>query len=73
MVSTQRHTQETRQFVCDLVNEPEGGGHASSFEKEGPLARGAMFLLSNRGGGGGGALAWGGPMAWGCWNVSTTQ
>ena len=29
---------------CDLVKK-SGGGHVSSFERGGPLARGAMFLL----------------------------
>ena len=53
--------------MCDLVKKSElGGGQVSSFERRGPLARGAMFLLSRGGvhwhggsigmGGGGGTL-----------------
>ena len=50
------HTQETRQkraILCDLVKKSRGGG-GCFFLREG-VARGAMFLLSRRGGG---ALAW---------------
>ena len=35
--------------MCDLVRKSEGGGRVSSFERRGPLARGAMFLLSRGG------------------------
>ena len=35
--------------MCDLVRKSEGGGHVCSFERRGPLARGAMFLLSRGG------------------------
>ena len=37
---------------CNQNNPPprvNGPGHVSSFERGGPLARGAMFLLSKRG------------------------
>ena len=51
--------------MCNLVRKSEGGGHVSSFERGGPLARGAMFLLS-RGGGHwhGGSIGMGGGGTW---------
>ena len=55
------HTQETRQkraILCDLVKKSRGGG--CFFLREG-VARGAMFLLSRRGGG----IGMAGPLAWG--------
>ena len=57
------HTQETRQkrAICVRFGEKISGGGGCFFLREG-LARGAMFLLSRRGGG---ALAWGVHWHWG--------
>ena len=55
------HTQETRQkrAMCVRFGEKISGG-GCFFLREG-VARGAMFLLSRRGGG----IGMGGPLAWG--------
>ena len=55
---TLRKLGKKGQFVCDLVKKSRGGG--CFFLREG-VARGAMFLLSRRGGG----IGMGGPLAWG--------
>ena len=42
--------------MCDAVKIISGRGHVSSFERRGPLARGAIILLSSWQWGGGGKL-----------------
>ena len=63
------HTQETRQkrAICVRFGEKISGGGGCFFLREG-VARGAMFLLSRRGGGHwhGGSIGMGGGGGWRC-------